>query len=480
MENPGLSAPRSPPLCVDLDGTVVRTDMLFESLVAALRRNPFVGLLVPFWLLGGRAHLKRQLAARAAIDPAALPYDEKVIDMLRHERSAGRSLVLATAADARIAGAVASHLALFDEVIASDGRRNLKAEAKAERLVERFGERGFDYVGHAAEDLPVWSHARTAYVVSRGGGMAARAAATGAQVKPVEGGRAAPWPLLRALRTHQWAKNLLVFVPFLTAHRLGDAASAGQALLAFAAFSLAASGTYIVNDLADLEHDRVHPSKRRRALAAGDLPVWVGAVLAPQLLALAFLVALPLPGLFLFQLGCYCAATIGYSMWLKRIVLVDVFTLAALYTIRILAGASAIEVPVSSWLLLFSLFMFLSLALVKRYAELSDVMRREHRGAPGRGYSVADQPLVGLFGATAGQMSVLVFALYVSSPEIGVLYSRPALLWIACPILLYWVARIWHLAYRHELHEDPLVYALRDPASILLGIATVAVMLAAT
>jgi 4-hydroxybenzoate polyprenyltransferase len=454
--------------------------MLFESLVGALRRNPLVAFALPVWLLGGRAHLKEQLAKRARLDPAVLPYEEVLLDLLRRERDAGRHIVLATASDARIAEAVARHLGLFGEILASDGRRNLKAHEKASRLAERFGERGFDYIGNGAADVPVWSRARTAYVLSGGGDLSARVAASGAEVRHLERARGAPLPLLRVLRTHQWAKNLLLFVALFTAHRLADGAAVSAAMLAFAAFSLAASATYIVNDLADLEHDRRHPDKRRRALASGELPVWTATLLAPNLLLLAFVIAVALPPLFVLELGLYVAATVAYSLWLKSIVLVDVFTLAALYAVRILAGAAAIEVPVSHWLLAFSLFIFLSLALAKRYAELSGVARRDEEGTPGRGYRTVDRALVGIFGAASGQVSVLVFALYITSPEVRILYSRPAVLWIVCPILLYWVARVWLLAYRGELHEDPLIFALRDPTSLALGAATVAAVMAAT
>jgi 4-hydroxybenzoate polyprenyltransferase/phosphoserine phosphatase len=465
---------------VDLDGTLVRTDMLFETLVAALRRNPFVALALPFWLARGRAHLKRQLALRCSLDPASLPYDESVLEILRRERAAGRRLVLATASDERIARDIAAHLGLFDEVVASDGERNLKAGEKARFLAEKYGERGFDYMGNGTADFPVWSRARTAYVVAHGPDLPARVAASGATIEHVESRRGAPWPLLRSLRPHQWAKNLLVFVPLFTAHRLHDGMAFNAAALAFAAFCLAASATYVMNDLVDLEHDRRHPGKRRRALAAGELPLWVGTVLAPQLLLLAFVIALPLPPLFLAELALYVAGTTAYSLWLKRIVLVDVFTLAGLYTVRILAGAAAVDVPVSHWLLVFSLFIFLSLALAKRHAELSSLARRDAAEAHGRGYRAADRNMVGIFGVACGQLSVLVFALYITSPEIRVLYTRPLLLWIACPIFLYWIARIWLLAYRDALHEDPVVFALRDPVSWLLGAATIATVLAAT
>ena len=475
----GLAAPA--PLCVDLDGTLLRTDSLHEALVSALRRAPWLLLALPFWLLRGRAPFKREIARRAAIDPALLPYDAGVLELIRAERAKGRRIVLATAADAQLAEAIASHLGLFDEVLASDGVSNLKGERKAAALRQRFGERGYDYVGDSRADDAAWCSAGVAYVCSRGGpGPARRAEARGVRAVPIVRRPLLRFPLMRALRPHQWVKNLLVFVPLVTAHRIHDDMAMRASLLAFAAFSLAASGAYVLNDLADLDHDRRHPQKRARALAAGDLPLWAGALLAPLLLALAFALASPLQGRFVAELACYVVATMAYSMWLKRLVLVDVFTLAGLYAIRILAGAAAIPVPVSHWLLVFSLFMFLSPALVKRYAEFSGLARRDAAKAPGRGYATGDRTVVGLMGVVCGQLSVLVFALYITSPEIRVLYARPELLWVACPILLYWVARVWLLAYRDELHEDPLVFALRDPASLALGVATLAVLAAAT
>jgi 4-hydroxybenzoate polyprenyltransferase len=475
----GTSALR--PLCVDLDGTLLRTDTLQETLVGALRRAPWILLALPFWLLAGRAALKRQLAARARLDAALLPYDPAVLELVRTERAKGRRIVLATAADATLAEAIARHLGVFDEVIASDGVRNLKGEHKASALRERFGERGYDYVGDSHADHAPWCSASVAYVcASEGVGTARRAREQGVHVVALERRPLMRWPLLRAMRTHQWVKNLLVFVPLVTAHRLHDEAAVRSSFLAFAAFSLAASGAYLLNDLADLEPDRQHPDKRRRALAAGDLPLWVAVLLAPLLVVLAFALSAQLGARFQLELACYVAATVGYSLWVKRLVLVDVLTLAGLYAVRILAGAAAIPVPVSHWLLVFSLFMFLSLALAKRHAELSALARRAATVAPGRGYRTGDRMLLGLMGVVCGQLSVLVFALYITSPEVRALYSRPALLWIACPILLYWVARVWLLAYRDELNEDPLVFALRDRASLALGVAILAVLVAAT
>ena len=480
-ERAALCAPGTPPLCVDLDGTLIRGDSLHEALVAALRRAPWLALALPFWLLRGRAALKLEVARHAELDAALLPYDPAVLALVRAERDSGRRIVLATAADAGLADAVARHLGLFDEVIASDGVRNVKGAAKAAALRERFGDGGFDYVGDAAADHAVWASARVAYACAAPGSrIARRLGRDGARVELLERPAAGRFALLRALRPHQWVKNLLVLVPLLTAHRLHDPAATRSAFIAFVAFSLAASGAYVLNDLADLDHDRRHPQKRRRALASGDLPLWAGALLAPLLLVLAFVVSLPLDATFVAELACYVAATMAYSMWVKRLVLLDVFTLAGLYTVRMLAGAAAIPVPVSHWLLVFALFMFLSLALAKRYAELSALARRDGVSTPGRGYRTSDRTLVGAMGIASGELSVLVFALYVTSSDVHGLYSRPALLWLACPMLLYWVTRVWLVAYRDELHEDPLVFALRDRSSMVIAAAVLAVMLAAT
>jgi 4-hydroxybenzoate polyprenyltransferase/phosphoserine phosphatase len=467
------------PLCVDLDGTLLRTDSLHEALVSALRRAPWIAFALPFWLLRGRAAFKREVARRAELDPALLPYDPGVLELIRAERGKGRRIVLATAADESIAQAVARHLGLFDEVVASDGTHNLKGAGKASALRERFGERGFDYVGDSRADHAPWSAAAVAYVCGDAR-TARRLEGQGMRVVAVARTSGLRWPLLRVLRTHQWMKNLLVFVPVVTAHRLQDALAVRSACLAFAAFCLAASGAYVLNDLADLDHDRRHVHKRRRAFAAGELPLWTGVLLAPILLAAAFALSMPLTPAFRLELAVYVGATMAYSLWLKRIVLVDVFTLAALYGVRILAGAAAIPVPVSHWLLVFSLFLFLSLALAKRYAELAALARRDGSDAPGRGYRTADLPLVGLMGVACGQLSVLVFALYITSADVRMLYAHPLVLWLACPVLLYWIARVWLFAYRGELHEDPLVFALRDRVSVGLGLATLAVLVGAT
>ncbi len=468
------------PLAVDLDATLVKSDMLMESLVGALKGAPWLVLALPFWLARGRAHLKRELALRANVDVTLLPYDTNVLEALRCERDAGRTLVLATAADARIAERIAAHVGLFDAVMASDGRTNLKRGAKARALVERYGEAGFDYMGEDLHDVPVWKHAREAYVVGSNAGVATRVKALGKPVHAIARKTRGVRAIVRGVRAYQWTKNFLVFVPLLTAHVFLDPGSVAAGVLAFLAFSLVASCVYLANDLVDLEDDRRHATKCSRPLACGDLPIASAIALVPALLLIAAGVTALLPWEFGALILVYIAANLAYSLRLKRVALLDVFVLAGLYTLRILAGAAAIEVPVSHWLLAFSLFMFLSLALAKRYVEVAGVASRDGQRVGGRGYLASDGALLAMLGTASGYLSVLVFALYITSPQVVMLYRSPAILWFAVPLLLYWISRVWFLAERGLLHEDPLLFALRDKMSYVAGALIMVLIVAAT
>jgi len=465
---------------VDLDGTVIRTDLAWESLVRLLRRDPLYLAALPFWWLRGRAWLKRQMAARTRVDVATLPYHESFLEFLRGERRRGRHLCLVTAADDRWAGAVAAHLGLFTEVLASDGRTNLRGSVKAARLVERFGERGFDYAGNSPADLPVWARARQALVVSDSPGLAARAAQR-ATVSRVFRSADSWWSAAaQALRPHQWVKNLILFVPLITAHEINQPALVLKALGAFAAFCLCASGTYIMNDLFDLDADRRHPGKCSRPFAAGTLPIPAGLAAFPLLLAGGLLLAWRLAPGFAAVLGIYLALTTSYSWRLKQVALLDVFCLAALYTIRLIGGHESTRIKYSFWLLVFSMFIFLSLALVKRFVELDAVRRQNRPALEGRGYSAGDAELVAVLGSTSGYLAVLVLALYVNSNDVIVLYGRPMLLLLICPLLLYWISRVWMIAHRGQMHGDPIVFALKDRNSYAVGFLTLAVLWLAT
>lgn len=469
----------APVLVVDLDGTLCRSDTLLESLLRLLREQPGAVLLALWQLRRGRAAFKAWIAERALPDPALLPLEPRLLNWLREQRAAGRRIELASAADRRIAVAVAEHLGLFDAVLASDGHDNLKGGRKAEVLIARHGERGFDYAGDSRADLAVWARCRQAVVV--GGPALQRAAAAVAEVGKVFAPERSRWAArIETLRPHQWAKNLLLFLPLLAAHRYDEPAALLAALLAFVAFSLMASAVYVANDLNDLAVDRQHPSKRARPLASGALPLHEGLAAVPLLVLAAIAVSPWLPWTFGALLVVYLLLSSLYTFRLKRSAPLDVLTLATLYTLRILAGAAALEMVPSFWLLALSMCLFLSLALVKRYAELDALAARGGDIAAGRGWQVGDRPLVSGLGAAAGMAAVLVLALYIDSPPARKLYATPQLLWLACPLLLYWICRVWLKAHRGQMHEDPVVFAMRDRASLATGVLLLLIAVLAT
>jgi len=470
-----------PPLCVDLDGTLVRSDLLLESLFALLRHRPLLVLWLPLWWLRGRSHLKREIARRASLDVTLLPYREDLLARLRAERERGRHLVLATASDGLLANSVARHLGVFDEVIASDGQLNLKGAHKREVLTTRFGERGFDYVGDARADRVVWAAAREAWVVGASPRTLAYLRSTNPRVTALVSGDLSGFQLLAALRLHQWVKNLLLFVPLVFAHRLLDLPALSRTALGFFAFGLVASGVYLLNDLLDLEHDRRHSSKRNRPFAAGHLSLAVGAGLIPVLLLAGGGLAWAVSPALLAVAALYLATTTAYSFVLKRVVMLDVLVLALLYTLRIFAGSVTAEVVVSKWLLIFSIFLFLSLALIKRLTELQDLRgRNASLAGTGRGYKPEDLEILTTLGAASGYIAVVVLALFVSSDDVTKLYANPGYLWVTCPLLLFWVSRIWLLAHRGEVDSDPIVFAIRDRVSYAVAAAVAVVLIAAS
>lgn len=467
------------PLCVDLDGTLIRTDMLWESLVRLLRRNPLWLFLVPFWWARGRACLKRQLASRVRVDAATLPYHEALLDFLRQSRREGRRLVLVTASDMEMARPVAAHTGLFAETLASDGKTNLRGANKLKTLTERFGERGFDYAGNSSVDLAVWAGTREAIVVNARESLARRAARLTKVTRTFPARRSPLSALIRVLRPHQWVKNLIVFVPLITSHHLGFwplLAASG----AFAALCLGSSGGYVLNDLLDLDADRRHPTKRERPLAAGALPLPLGLMLVPLLLSASFVIGWQVTASLIPLLGLYLVVTTLYSSHLKRVPLLDVFVLAGLYTLRLIAGHVVTGIEYSAWLLVFSMFIFLSLALVKRLVELQSVRQQNQHAAPGRGYAAADLELVAVLGLVCGALAVLVLALYVNSQQVVELYQHPLRLLMICPLLLYWISRVWLLAHRGQMHTDPVVFALKDWTSYAVGALSLLVLWLAT
>ena len=457
------------PLCVDLDGTLIRTDMLHENVLGLAKVSPVSLLSLVGWLARGKAHLKHQVAERVTVDPAGLPYNEQVLDLIREARAAGRPVVLATASPLSVAQAIADHLGLFDDVIATDPTTNLAAGNKAEALVARYGRQGFDYAGNHRHDLPIFAVSRNAHLVSSSGGLRRSAQRHNDNVAHIDvaGGGLKSW--IKALRLHQWLKNALIFVPLLAAKAEGDHGLLLAACLAFLAFGLFASSVYVLNDLLDLQADRQHRTKRRRPFASGAIPVAHGVVAAPLLMAASVGLAIGfLPGIFLEVLLVYGAITTAYSFYLKRQVVVDVLLLATLYTIRILAGAAATHIKPSFWLLAFSMFIFLCLAMAKRYSELRQAMDKQGTLA-GRGYMPSDLPVVLAMGSGSGLVAVLILALYTQSEIVPAHYPAPEWLWMVPPVMLYWVVRLWMKANRGEVDDDPVVFAARDWQSLVVA-----------
>lgn len=450
--------------------------MLHESALRLLRDDPLRTLYIPWWLSRGKAALKRRLAGCVGFEPESLPYDDAFVDWLRLQRGEGRRLILCTASDHGIATAISEHLGVFDEVMASDGAVNLAGTRKADALESRFGRSGFDYAGNSRADLAVWRRARRAVVVNATPAVLKQAGDC-CEVEQVFPAPASGWPAWRrVLRVHQWLKNLLVFVPLFASHRLGDPGLWLALALAFVAFSLCASSVYIVNDLLDLDSDRQHPRKRLRPFASGQVPAWKGVVLAPLLLFASVALAWHVSPVFMAWLLAYFVLTCAYSLALKRVALLDCLTLAALYTLRVIAGAAAADMVLSFWLLAFSGFLFLSLAFVKRYAELEVHVLDGRDVAPGRGYFTSDAPMVQALGIASGFAAVVVFALYVNSDAVRALYRAPEIVWGGVPVMLFWVSWMWMQAHRGHMHDDPLLFALRDRASVLAGAAFAAVL----
>jgi 4-hydroxybenzoate polyprenyltransferase len=451
------------PLVVDLDGTLIHSDLLWETLVLFLRRHFLRLFLLPLWLMRGKAGFKERIAGEVELDPAALPYDEALLALIRREREDGRTVVLATGAQRRLAEQVAAHTGAFDLVLATDDV-NLTSHNKAARLAALYGAKGYDYIGNSRADLPVWLDSRTAWCVAGKQFRLADGRST-TQVGTRRG--SATRALIKAMRPRQWLKNLLVFVPMLAGHALNlDTLLAS--LLAFAAFSACASSAYLLNDALDAQDDRVHPVKHKRPIASGALPLPLALVASP-LLALAALAACALAKpLLLLPLGVYFVTTVAYSVYLKRLLMIDIVTLAILYSLRVLGGSAATGIEPSFWLLAFSFFIFLSLALLKRHSELFNLHREGKEKTRGRGYTTADKTPIGIMGINAAFVSVLIFMLYFNSQNVLQLYRHPAWLLGILPLLVFWLGRMWTLAFRGQVNEDPVLYVSRDKVSLVV------------
>jgi 4-hydroxybenzoate polyprenyltransferase/phosphoserine phosphatase len=477
IASPPCESEPNVPLAVDLDGTLIASDSLAESALLLVKQKPWYVFRMLFWLLRGRRKLKAEIGARVQLRCETLPYRPEIVGYLEAEHAAGRKLVLATAAHHTVADAVAEHLRLFDEVLASNEQNNHKGTAKRDQLIQRFGVRGFDYIGDSRADLPVWAASRMAHVAGSSRNIAALAQAVGA-----EPGRsfATPRPgvrtWLRAIRVQQWVKNTLIFVPLILAHRLEVRALLLE-LAAFFGFSCLASGTYIINDLFDLGADRKHPVKRSRAFASGELSIAQGVLVSFGLCAAGLALGAMLGIETLACLLIYFAVALLYSSFLKQEPILDVVILAFLYTLRLIAGGVTANVHISMWLFQFSLFLFVSLALVKRYSELHRMKMERSGEVRARGYCLADLTTVSQTGIASGLLAGLVLALYVNSPDVEHLYAWPHVLWGTCPIFIYWITRLWLIAGRGGMNEDCIVFAFHDGVSYCAGLGIVALMI---
>lgn len=472
-----LAVPNSQlPLVVDIDGTLLNSDVLYESFFAAVAADArhIFGALA---LTKGKARLKSYFASASTMDYAILPYNGDVLALVQKAKAEGRQVFLASACNCIHAERIADHLGYIDGVFASDESVNLSGILKAELLLTAFGSKGFDYIGDSRADLPVWREAHEAYVVT-GGERPRWLRRSGIDATIIEGPKATVKTWLKALRIHQYAKNVLIFVPSATAHAF-NLHQIVMMVFAFIAFCLCASSVYLFNDLMDLDSDRRHPNKRRRGCASGLIPISHATLAVPLLLIPALACSLLVSLKFLAMLLAYLALTLSYSLFLKRKLLVDVIALAMLYTIRVIAGGVAIGVPLTEWLLAFSIFMFTCLALVKRYIELTTLLDRRLADPTNRNYRLTDAPIIGALAAASGMNTIIILALYISSDAVKELYRHPEVLWLACPLLMYWIARIIVLAERRMVNDDPVVFALRDRISHIAGVLMIAILLAA-
>lgn len=463
------------PLYVDLDGTLIKTDLLWESLIRLIKQNPLLLFVLPFWLLKGKAGFKEAIAQRVDLDVTLLPYHQ---EFLNYIKDLNRPLILVTASVEKYAKQVAEHLGIFSEVMATAGGINLSGSTKLKAIQEKVGGK-FGYAGNAKIDCTLWDQADEIIMVNPPGSVISRYQ-NRKEIKLFIGKKNPLRTLIKTIRLHQWMKNLLIFVPLVLAHRIMNSDTLVTTLIAFLSFGCCASSVYICNDLADLDSDRAHATKCNRPLASGNLSIGTGILIFVIMLTLGVALATQLSLGFQIVLGVYFVSTTLYSFWLKSLVLIDVVVLSLLYTLRIFAGGMATGLEVSQWLLTFSLFIFFSLSLAKRYSELKKLEESHGVQSKGRGYRTDDMHQVASFGSSCGFISVLVMSLYINSDKVTRLYNHPQILWAICPVLLYWTARVWLLAHRGLLHEDPVVFALTDRVSYVVGLIAVIAIAAAS
>ena len=479
LSQPDAATIGSKPICVDLDGTLVKSDTLVDSLLVLARSRPELLFQLPAALLHGKAAFKAFVTSHVELDVAHLPYNRKLLHFLQEERTLGRELYLTTGADIRLAERVANHLGIFKGILGSDGSTNLTGSNKLATLHARFGQAGFAYIGNSSVDLPLLSDASEKMLANPSAALRISIRKHGINPSHIFNERSNVLrSLVKALRPHQWSKNFLILLPPLLAHDR-SLPVLGKAFVAFFCFCCTASATYLINDLLDIDADRRSTRNRSRPFASGDLAPATGLIASAALFALGVALARTLPMEFLSWLLLYIVSTLAYSLYLKRIALLDVLVLSGLYTVRILAGGAATNTPISHWLAGFAIFLFFSLAIVKRFAELEHIRLAGKQLKNGRGYLMTDVEQMRAFGTASAFAAVVVFANYISSQDVVKLYSRPRYLWLIVPFMILWTSRVWLLASRGELNEDPVAFALTDLASLLMGAVVLVIVLLA-
>ena len=465
------------PLYVDLDGSLTRCDSFYENALLLLKIKPLMFLRIPAWLLRGRANLKEQVAKHARLNPSDLSYNDSLLEYLREQKKAGRRLILATGAHETIAQAVIKHLPIFDGYLATSHGQNLSGVRKLAAIKER--DKEFGYAGNAAVDLPIWREAREAIVVNAPRRVEKAVHKFGNVAKVFQDRMSTQRAIRKAMRIHQWSKNLLLFVPLLLTPNVMSASMMLKVILAFFGFSLTASGVYVTNDLFDLGGDRNHPTKKNRPLARGDLSIPLAMLLALLFFSLGIMLSYLLHWRFFALVCTYAIITTLYSMVLKKIMMVDVITLALLYSARLIGGGYVCSIPLSFWLLSFFWFFFSSLALAKRSTELLHTRDRRKLSKTRRGYLAQDLGMVNLLGVAFAASSIVVFSLYIDTPRTQMIYQHHQLLWATSLLLTYWLGRLWILTGRGEMEQDPIVFALKDPATYFIGVAMMLLVVAA-
>lgn len=467
------------PLVVDLDGTLIKSDILLENFYATIRQNPLVLFLIPLWLFKGKVYLKNKLSEKTLINIKALPYNEAFLEYLRQEFKGGRTLVLATASVHKFAQEIATHLGIFNKVLGTDNKTNLKGKNKLNALLALYGEKKFDYAGDGQADLHIFPHAREAIIVNASARVLKEAKKTSSVKKIFEAQPVNLKTYIKTIRTYQWVKNILLVVPLVMSHQWGDIMAIVYVWTGFVSFSFCASAGYLFNDLLDLPSDRAHPRKKERPLASGRIPILDGSLLFITLLLTGLALALVINWNFFLLLMFYCLISLSYTFLFKSYVLIDVLVLAGLYTLRVVAGGVLADVRLSFWLLAFSIFIFFSLALVKRCSELVSLSKANVQYAGGKDYSVSDMDYLREMGIASGYLAVLIVAFYINSPDVKALYSHPEALWLVCPALLYWISRVWLKTGRGEMTDDPIVFSIKDRGSRIVALGIVIIILLA-